>query len=65
MFRICAPVTATQDRPIHAQTTRLRLIPELDDWVAEEYRLASVLLEDFQNGEAGYFSFLERRDRFR
>ena len=31
--------------------------------LVEPYKLVSVWLEDFRNGEAGYFSFLERRDR--
>jgi hypothetical protein len=36
---------------------------DLDPRLVEPYKLVSVWLEDFQNGEAGYFSFLERRDR--
>jgi hypothetical protein len=35
----------------------------LDPRLVEQYKLVSVWLEDFRNGEAGYFSFLERRDR--
>jgi len=31
--------------------------------IAREYRLESVWLEDPRNGEAGWFNFLERRDR--
>ena len=39
------------------------LVPEVDARVAREYRVGSVFLEDSINGESGYFSFLERRDR--
>jgi len=35
----------------------------VDPRLVEPYKLVSVWLEDFENGEAGYFSFLERRDR--
>jgi hypothetical protein len=36
---------------------------DLDPQLVEPYKLVSVWLEDFRNGDAGYFSFLERRDR--
>lgn len=36
---------------------------ELDPGLAAEYGLVSLWLEDFANGEAGWFTFLERRDR--
>jgi len=40
-----------------------RLVPEVDERVAREYKVGSVFLEDRVNGQSGYFSFLERRDR--
>ncbi len=40
-----------------------RLVPEVDDIVARDYRVGSVWLDDKANGESGYFAFLERRDR--
>lgn len=42
---------------------RLSLNLELPEALAQEYELRSVWLEDPANGEAGWFSFLERRDR--
>ena len=42
---------------------RLSLNLELPEELAQEYELRSVWLEDPANGEAGWFSFLERRDR--
>ncbi|MFT5441534.1 MAG: arabinofuranosyltransferase [Myxococcota bacterium] len=39
------------------------LVAEVDELVAREYRVGSIFLEDKVNGESGYFSFLERRDR--
>lgn len=39
------------------------LVPEVDDLVAREYRVGSVPLVDKANGQSGYLSFLERRDR--
>jgi hypothetical protein len=36
---------------------------DVDPALAAEYRLVSLWLEDFANGEAGWFSFLERKDR--
>ena len=38
---------------------------DVDPALAAEYRLVSLWLEDFANGEAGWFSFLERNDRGR
>ena len=35
----------------------------VDPALAAEYRLVSLWLEDFANAEAGWFSFLERKDR--
>jgi hypothetical protein len=40
-----------------------QLVPEVDERVAREYKVGSVMLEDRANGQSGYFSFLERRDR--
>ncbi len=40
-----------------------RLVDEVDEAVARDYRVGSIWLEDPVNGEAGYFAFLERRDR--
>jgi hypothetical protein len=42
---------------------RLSLNLEVDAQIAREYELRSVWLEDPANGEAGWFSFLERRER--
>ena len=39
------------------------LVDEVDELVAREYRVGSVFLTDAINGQSGYFSFLERRDR--
>jgi arabinofuranosyltransferase len=39
------------------------LVDEVDELVAREYRVGSVRLDDETNGQSGYFSFLERRDR--
>ncbi|MBW2387197.1 MAG: hypothetical protein JRG89_02065 [Deltaproteobacteria bacterium] len=39
------------------------LVDEVDELVAREYRVGSVQLVDKTNGQSGYFSFLERRDR--
>jgi len=39
------------------------LVPEVDARVAREYRVGSVFLDDPENRQSGYFSFLERRDR--
>jgi arabinofuranosyltransferase len=39
------------------------LSPDVDAMVQRDYRIRSVWLEDEVNGEAGYFAFLERRDR--
>jgi hypothetical protein len=44
------------------RVTSLGVVEGLEG-MAGEYELVSVWLEDFQNGEGGYFSFLERRDR--
>ncbi len=35
----------------------------LEGPLGDHYLLRSVWLEDFENGESGWFSFLERRDR--
>jgi hypothetical protein len=35
----------------------------VDPQVRRDYKVGSVWLEDEVNGEAGYFAFLERRDR--
>jgi hypothetical protein len=48
-------------RPQRPASTTINL--PLDPQLVEPYKLVSVWLEDFRNGEAGYFSFLERRDR--
>ena len=40
-----------------------QLVPEVDALVAREYKVGSVRLVDKVNGQSGYFSFLERRDR--
>ena len=40
-----------------------KLVPEIDAIVARDYKVGSVFLEDRANGQSGYFSFLERRDR--
>ncbi len=40
-----------------------KLAPEVDERVVREYKVGSVRLEDRVNGQSGYFSFLERRDR--
>jgi hypothetical protein len=42
---------------------RLGLPGNFDASLTQEYRVVSVWLEDFENGEAGYFTFLERKDR--
>jgi arabinofuranosyltransferase len=42
---------------------RLDFGPGVDPRLAAEYELRSVWLEDPANGEAGWFTFLERRDR--
>jgi hypothetical protein len=42
---------------------RLSLNLDVDAQLAREYELRSVWLEDPANGEAGWFSFLERRER--
>ena len=39
------------------------LVDEVDELVEREYRVGSVSLVDETNGQSGYFSFLERRDR--
>jgi hypothetical protein len=39
------------------------LVDEVDELVAREYRIGSVFMQDPVNGQSGYFSFLERRDR--
>jgi hypothetical protein len=39
------------------------LVDEVDELVAREYRVGSVFMTDPINGQSGYFSFLERRDR--
>jgi hypothetical protein len=43
----------------------LRFNADVDEELAREYELRSVWLEDPVNGEAGWFPFLERRDRGR
>jgi arabinofuranosyltransferase len=40
-----------------------KLADEVDELVARDYRVRSVWIEDEVNDEAGYFAFLERRDR--
>jgi len=40
-----------------------QLAPEIDPLVAREYKIGSIYLVDPVNGQSGYFSFLERRDR--
>ncbi len=40
-----------------------RLVDEVDAIVARDYRVGSIALTDKPNGQSGYFSFLERRDR--
>ncbi len=50
--------TLRPERPRGAE-----LNAEIDPELAAEYRLTSLWLEDFANGEAGWLSFLERRDR--
>ena len=42
---------------------RLELNVDVGEGLADEYELRAVWLEDPVNGEAGWFSFLERRDR--
>jgi hypothetical protein len=42
---------------------RVGLPPGVAPEVAAAYRPVSVWLEDPENHEAGYFTFLERRDR--
>jgi hypothetical protein len=39
------------------------LTPEVDPLVGRDYKVGSIRLEDEVNEEAGYFAFLERRDR--
>lgn len=39
------------------------LVPEVDELVRRDYKVGSVQLVDKVNGQSGYFSFLERRDR--
>jgi arabinofuranosyltransferase len=51
-------------RELRAQPLRrLDFGHQVDPRLAAEYELRSVWLEDPANGEAGWFSFLERRDR--
>ena len=42
---------------------QMRLTPALTALLGSDYRLVTVWLEDERNGEAGWFGFLERRDR--
>ncbi len=46
-----------------APLRRLELNVDVEEGLAGEYELRSVWLEDPANGEAGWFTFLERRDR--
>ncbi|MDJ0852801.1 MAG: hypothetical protein QNK04_30900 [Myxococcota bacterium] len=51
-------------RDLRAQPLRrLELNVGVDEGLADEYQLRAVWIEDPANGEAGWFSFLERRDR--
>jgi hypothetical protein len=50
-------------RDLHPQRVTAVGLPRELAGLARDYRVVSVWLEDRENGEAGWFTFLERRKR--